>query len=96
MSLAKIQLTENDKRYLNLWPKPDSRWLELQVVADRIGVTTITAAAALSRLRKKELIEKRGDRKCEGGALKFVWLTTDLGDSITQSRSGNPAITINN
>ena len=85
MPLRKVQLTESDKRYLRLWPQPDSRWLNLQDVADRVGVTPITAAAALSRLCTKELIEKRGDSKRDGGALTFKWFTTDLGDSIVKS-----------
>lgn len=82
MPLTTLQLTENDKRFLSLWPQPDSRWLELQAVADRVGVPQITAASALSRLCKKGLLEKRGDKMHDGGAVTFKWFTTELGDSI--------------
>lgn len=85
MTKINVSLTENDKRYLSLWPKPDSPWLRMSDIADRLGVTTITASAAISRLDKKLLVEKRGNRKIEGGAVEYLWLTTSLGDSVVEN-----------
>ncbi len=80
----KVALTENDKRFLRLWPNPDSRWLRARDVADRLGVAEITAGAALSRLVMKNLLEKRGNRKIDRGAVEFLYFTTDLGDTVVK------------
>lgn len=87
MAPAEIQLTESDKRFLRLWPRDSSDWLRLEAVADCVGVSNITAAAALHRLCKKGLLEKRGTSMRDGGAVFFRWVTTNLGDSVVKAEN---------
>jgi len=75
-------LTANDRRFLSLWPQQTSPWLSLEAASDALGVSPITAAAALSRLRKKGLVRRIGSKNRDGGAVTYLWTTTEHGDAV--------------